>query len=82
MICGPKMENFASLMDALIKSDGILQLKRDADLIDAFMDWQNDSAKFEAMAERGQAVFAAHQDAIRKTVEALGDDELGDSSAS
>ncbi|QQL46167.1 3-deoxy-D-manno-octulosonic acid transferase [Sulfuriroseicoccus oceanibius] len=72
VICGPRMDNFESLMECLVAADGVSHLADDSELEAALSRMFTEPEALDAMAKRGNAALAVHQGAVARTVDALG----------
>ena len=71
VICGPHMENFGPLMQALLGCRGIRQVRGLDELPDALSGFLGDPAEARALARRAQAALEPHQGAAARTVAAV-----------
>ncbi len=70
-ICGPRMENFADLVNALLAAKGLVQVGDEAALIAAARELLHSPEKGQALAARGREVLQAHRGAAARNAQKL-----------
>lgn len=71
VLCGPHMENFASLMTLLLHHRGSLQVRDFPELEQKIGELLQNPAQAESLAQNGLAALQVHQGATQRTVEAI-----------
>jgi 3-deoxy-D-manno-octulosonic-acid transferase len=71
VIFGPHMENFQTVVEQLLRSDGALQVADEVALLNAVDDLLGDAGRCSRVAQNAAKAVKDHQGATRKTAELL-----------